>query len=138
VVQIVTYFVTLMKDKKGIDGFVVTAFLIPIVMLLVMIVFQLMVTGADQLAVNEAAFEAARSAARSSTPYQTALTTAQNFGSGFIYGWKNNVTVTMPQVPNQAGDPLTVQVTFPVPQFFKPLATPTVKGSSTQILEELP
>jgi hypothetical protein len=88
--------------------------------------------------VTEAAFESARAAARSSTPYATAQNTAQNFGNGYLAGWKNNVKCTLIQSPSKPGDPLTVQVTYPVPQLFTIFKTPDVTAKSTQILEEMP
>jgi len=128
----------LLKDKKGISEYVAAASLIPVLMFLFAMALQLTVLGVLQLAVNEAAFETARSAARSPTPYATAVQTAQNFGNGFILGWKDKVQVTVIQTPNNPGDPITVQVSFPVPQFFSPLQTKTVYGSSSQIWEERP
>ncbi|WP_154653769.1 hypothetical protein [Thermoanaerobacter thermocopriae] len=128
----------ILKNNKGISGYVTTATLIPILMILFAMAIQLTVLGVLQLAVNEAAFEAARAAARSPTPYATAVQTAQNFAKGFILGWKDKVQVTMVQTPNKPGDPVTVQVSFPVPQFFSALQTKTVYGSSTQIWEERP
>ncbi|KHO63221.1 hypothetical protein THYS13_13420 [Thermoanaerobacter sp. YS13] len=128
----------LLKDKKGISEYVAAASLIPVLMFLFAMALQLTVLGVLQLAVNEAAFETARSAARSPMPYATAVQTAQNFGNGFILGWKDKVQVTMIQTPNNPGDPITVQVSFPVPQFFSPLQTKTVYGSSSQIWEERP
>jgi len=129
---------SLLKDRRGISEYVAAASLIPVLMLLFAIAIQLTVLGVLQLAVNEAAFEAARSAARSPTPYATAVQTAQNFGNGFILGWKNKVQVTMIQSPNNPGDPVTVQVSFPVPQFFSAFQTKTVYGSSSQVWEERP
>jgi Flp pilus assembly protein TadG len=128
----------LLKDRRGISEYVAAASLIPVLMLLFAMAIQLTVLGVLQLAVNEAAFEAARAAARSPTPYATAVQTAQNFAKGFILGWKDKVRVTMVQTPNKPGDPVTVQVSFPVPQFFSALQTKTVYGSSTQIWEERP
>jgi hypothetical protein len=128
----------LLRDRRGISEYVAAASLIPVLMLLFAVAIQLTVLGVLQLAVNEAAFEAARSSARSPTPYATAVQTAQNFGNGFILGWKNKVQVTMVQAPNNPGDPITVQVSFPVPQFSFPLQTKTVYGSSTQTWEERP
>ncbi|AAM25238.1 hypothetical protein VTU32_06595 [Thermoanaerobacter sp. CM-CNRG TB177] len=128
----------LLKDRRGISEYVAAASLIPVLMLLFAMAIQLVVLGVLQLAVNEAAFEAARSAARSPTPYATAVQAAQNFANGFILGWKSKVQVTMVQTPNNPGDPVTVQVSFPVPQFFSALQAKTVYGSSTQIWEERP
>lgn len=128
----------LLKDKKGISEYIASASVIPIFILLFAMSIQFSVYGVLQLAVNEAAFEAARSAARSPTPYATAVQTVQNFANGFILGWKDKVQVTMIQAPNNPGDPITVQVSFPVPQFFSALQTKTVYGSSSQIWEEKP
>lgn len=126
------------KDKRGISEYVSAASLIPVLMMLFAIAIQLTVLGVLQLAVNEAAFEAARAAARSPAPYATALQTAKNFGNSFILGWSQKVQVQMIQTPSNPGDPVTVQVSFPVPQFFSMFGTKTVYGSSSQIWEERP
>lgn len=127
-----------LKDERGVSEIVATAGMTLVMFLLFTLMLQIVILGTSQIAVNEAAFEAARSAARSSTPYTTAVQTAQNFGKGFIANWTNNVNVTMPQAASQAGQPLTVQVSYNVPTLLTIFKPTPVYGQSTQILEEQP
>jgi len=110
-----------------------------IIFLLAGIILQLMAVGTAQLAVTAAAFSAARAATRSATPYDTALDTAKQYGNGFLHDWQSRISVSL-LAPDglDPGDKITVEVTYTAAPLFSEFPMPAVKGSSTQVMEELP
>lgn len=131
----------IIKDKRGVSELVSTAAMMLVIFLLAGIILQLMAVGTAQLAVTAAAFSAARAATRSDAPYATAVETAEQYGSGFLQDWADrlNVSLVSDDPENiEPGDKITIEVTYTAEPLFSAFPMPVVRGSSTQIMEELP
>jgi hypothetical protein len=106
---------------------------------------QLLVFGYSEMFTQQAAYVSARAAAQHPENLEyTAENTAKQFGEHFLYDWDTRSNITVDYPDTKAGSTVTVTTTYNFPKFafwesfLGKNGDDTVKGRSTQIIEEIP